>query len=466
MKLLCKTILMLVAWTAIALTSCSKSENSTDEPDPASQNKARYSVLVYGNAGGKMDDIMEYAWEKCLPLMKDGSVRVAFFYKYGKEFTEKKDENGNIVKERTFTGKYAQPGDVVFFELTKDTDLKQISKDAVGLEDFELYDPESLAYAINTVKEDMPAENYVLLLYGHGGGFDENIDYPKDWRKKETPQSRRGILYDEWIPTIAGQEAMDVYEFCEGIESSEIPHFKAIFFHNCLMGNMEILDEIYDTADYLITTMHALASDGSYIVEMIQGLYDNADFEKATKQMFERVKPGLPRTYTLKDGTKLNGDLNLIKTSEFDKLNPVFAKLCKRLIELYPTQKEALDKAAAKTYRATLTYPFYDALDYANKVAEATNDAQLKDIAAELKTALNAVLIERMGVHQNEEAPMKEYTLSVVITDKTNFAAKTAWDYTISKAYEFTDFSMITGWCEWLKTNTHNPTGNPVGQAL
>jgi hypothetical protein len=232
------------------------------------------------------------------------------------------------------------------------------------------------------------------------------------------------------------------------------------------MGNMEILDEIYDTADYLITTMHALASDGSYIVEMIQGLYDNADFEKATKQMFERVKPGLPRTYTLKDGTKLNGDLNLIKTSEFDKLNPVFAKLCKRLIELYPTQKEALDKAADKTYRATLTYPFYDALDYANKVAEATNDAQLKDIAAELKTALNAVLIERMGVHQNEEAPMKEYTLSVVITDKTNFAAKTAWDYTISKAYEFTDFSMITGWCEWLKTNTHNPTGNPAGQAL
>ena len=39
-------------------------------------------------------------------------------------------------------------------------------------------------------------------------------------------------------------------------------------------------------------------------------------------------------------------------------------------------------------------------------------------------------------------------------------------DYLFSKAYEFTDFSIITGWGKWLNTNTHAPTGNPVGQTF
>ena len=66
-----------------------------------------------------MDKIIEYGfWEKIQPLLKDhNNVRVVCFYKYGKE----KSEDG-----KAFTGKYADPGDIVWFDLNDTTKLENI----------------------------------------------------------------------------------------------------------------------------------------------------------------------------------------------------------------------------------------------------------------------------------------------------------------------------------------------------
>ena len=85
-----------------------RKDNLVNVPQPA-----RYTVLVYGNAGGTMDAIIEYGfWEKIQPLLKDhNNVRVVCFYKYGKKPTDEKN---------SYPGKYADPGDIVWFELTHD----------------------------------------------------------------------------------------------------------------------------------------------------------------------------------------------------------------------------------------------------------------------------------------------------------------------------------------------------------
>jgi hypothetical protein len=69
-----------------------------------------------------MDTYIEYGfWERAKEFLTDyNNVRVICFYKYGKE----KDEMGN-----PFTGKYAEPGDIVWFELTSDTDLNKIKEE-------------------------------------------------------------------------------------------------------------------------------------------------------------------------------------------------------------------------------------------------------------------------------------------------------------------------------------------------
>lgn len=54
-----------------------------------------------------------------------------------------------------------------------------------------------------SVADNMPARNYAFLLFGHGGGFDKNVDYEKDLRKADPtqPGTNRAVLYDEWIST-------------------------------------------------------------------------------------------------------------------------------------------------------------------------------------------------------------------------------------------------------------------------
>ena len=102
----------------------SKTEGIIDVPQPA-----KYTVFVYGNAGGKMDNAIETGfWETIQKYLTDhNNVRVICMYKYGKDEPD---------AENPFKGKYAKPGDNVWFELTDKTDLNKIKENglqAIGM---------------------------------------------------------------------------------------------------------------------------------------------------------------------------------------------------------------------------------------------------------------------------------------------------------------------------------------------
>ena len=99
---------------AAKFSTWSKTEGMIDVPQPA-----KYTVFVYGNAGGKMDNAIEDGfWKTTQKYLTDhNNVRVVCMYKYGKD----EPEAGN-----PFKGKYAEPGDNVWFELTDKTDLNKI----------------------------------------------------------------------------------------------------------------------------------------------------------------------------------------------------------------------------------------------------------------------------------------------------------------------------------------------------
>ena len=135
-------------------------------PEPA-----RYTVFVYGNAGGDMDNIIEEGlWERLQPLLTDQSnVRVICFYKYG---------------EKT-NSKYDYDGDIVWFELNSNTDLRNLKNDglqALGLEqeakDMKLCDPATLRMFMRWSSLICPANRYVFAIWGHGSGFEANLDVP------------------------------------------------------------------------------------------------------------------------------------------------------------------------------------------------------------------------------------------------------------------------------------------------
>ena len=454
-------LLSIAMMLVVAIASCSVEDNSTYQPvipPEAQSDTARLTVIFYGTVGGDADNQPETAWEIMKPYLKKKDVRVVVCYKYAKPIK--------------FRGRFAKPGDVVFFELTDTTDLSKIGDNyAVNWPDLALFSEETLTSVIDISTEMAPARDYIFLLYGHGGGFDQNVDFEKDKRKIDSTliTGNRAVLYDEWIPTAAGSEGMNMYEFLRGIAYSKVPHFKSIFFHNCLMGGVETLFDISLVCDYTVTSSHMLAMNQAPIRQFIKAISEQTDLEKAYLQMFNGMLPEWESGYA---PYRFNGDLKLINSEKLFKyvIEPS-KKLADRLIELYPTMQAQIDTAMIHTYQYLNLNGFYDLSDYANKVAEYTKDPQLISIAKELDEALDKAILGRQEIHLSPLGDLPKFTLSVVLCSQDAYKGKTAWDYTVKEAYEYSNWHLFTGWGDWLNTTKQSPLnqsqeykGQPVGQ--
>ena len=254
----------------------SKTEGIIDVPQPA-----KYTVFVYGNAGGKMDDAIETGfWETIQKYLNDhNNVRVVCMYKYGKD----EPDAGN-----PFKGKYAKPGDIVWFELTDKTDLNKIKESglqAIGMgeeaKQLKICNPNTMRLFLEFSSLQCPAEDYVMGIWGHGSAFDPMLDFPG---KYEIKNPTRGVMSDEWVDG----EWMDMYEMYDAMQATGIKKFNTLMFHNCYMGNMETLTQARTFADYIFASAHVLSSNGELMTEFVRGLIETGDPVKAGGLMFER----------------------------------------------------------------------------------------------------------------------------------------------------------------------------------
>jgi len=441
----------------MALISCSDSNDSKNDKespnsDPATtEDLADYTVFIYGHAGGQMDFIIDGVLDEVKPLLTDKKkVRVLFFYKYGHK-----------MKEDPFTGKYANEDEVLRFELTADTDLDKLRTEACFEEksQFQLYSQENLTAQLNWAAKTAPAKNYIVMLYGHGAGFNAKDDY-----YKEPISPTRAVLYDEGF----SGRGMNMYEFRWAIEASDIKHPKMIYFHNCLMGNLESLTTLRNLTDYFVGSQHVLASKGHIIIEFVKGLQQTTDIEAATKQMFSNLNDWKASYVLPEENYTCNGDLFFMKSSGIEEINEQMDRLCSRIRELYPTQQEAIDRATCKVYQPYQNASLFDAADYADCLARETGDAQLQTISKDLRASFNKSFIARDHVNNRPDF-LNDYTLSVTLVDKTTFAQEYTDDtnnmFLFGDSYKACNFHENTGWGHWLSENMQKPTGNPFGMA-
>ena len=437
---------------AMVLTSCHDSndnkDNPTPEPTPAEE-LADYTLFIYGHAGGHMDQIIENVYEKTKPLLTDKKkVRVLFFYKYGHK-----------IEDYDFSGKYADEDEVLRFELTSTTDLSKLRTEACFEEksQFQLYSQENLTEQLNWAAKTAPAKNYIVILYGHGAGFNAKDDY-----YKEPLPTTRAVLYDEGFQG----RGMNMYEFRWAIEASDIKHPQMIYFHNCLMGNLESLTTLRNLTDYYVGSQHVLASFGDIIIEFVKGLLQTTDIEAATKQMFGHLDEWKAGYSMLGPEDKCNGDLFFMKSLAIEEVNEQMARLCSRIREIYPTQHEAIDRATCKVYRPCQGAALFDAADYADCLARETGDAQLQTISKDLRASFDKAFLAREHVNNRPDF-LDAYTLSVTLVDKTTFAQELKDDagniFSFGDSYMATAFHTNTGWGHWLAENNQKPTGNPFG---
>lgn len=438
----------------------SKTKDMIPVPQPA-----KFTVFVYGNAGGTMDIAIEEGfWERAKEFLKDhNNVRVVCLYKYGKDLPE---------EERYFSGKYANPGDIVWFELTCETDLNKIKEEGMqamgmGQEAIELKicDPKTLKMFMEFSSLVCPAKEYVFGVWGHGSGLNPMNDIPGKYELARS--ATRGVMYDEWN----NDEELDMYEFRDAIKASGIDCLNTIFFHNCMMGNLETVTTVKDCADYICCSAHVLSSDGEVLTEFVRGLIDKGNAEDAVAQMFERITPTWQNGYS-EGGDYANGDYKMYRTDKFNGILDAAKHLADRLIALYPTQKEAIDHATSKVYRYVeldegeeQIYPFFDIADYAHLLAQETGDAEMKTIADEMDNAFKQAFIHYRDVNCCNEH-LDHYTLSVCLLNKLFYT----YDYkslvpiylcNFDEGYELCDFHQYTGWGNWLRMNEQRLNHNP-----
>ena len=439
----------------------SQTEDLIPVPQPS-----KYTVFVYGNAGGTMDIAIEEGfWEQAKAFLTD-HVRVVCFYKYGKDVI---DEQGN----HGFTGKYAAPGDIVWFELTNETDLDKIKEEgfqAMGFGDqaiaLKLCDPDALKMFIEFSSLVCPAEQYVFSIWGHGSGFSPMTDVPGKY-EVSARQATRGVIADEWNE----REQLNMYELRDAIKASGIDRLNTLFFHNCMMGNLETLTTVKDCAEYICCSAHILRSNGEVLTEFVRGLVDKGNAEDAMAQMFERNTPIWQNGY-LEEGDIANGDYKMYRTDKFDGILDAAKHLADRLIALYPTQKEAIDRATSKVYRFVpmegmeFQDPFFDIADYAHLLANETGDAQMRAIATEMDNAFKAAFIHYRDVSWCKEH-LEHYTLSVCLAHQLYYtydfksANPTLFPNNFDEGYEQSDFHKYTGWGNWLRMNEQSLGHNP-----
>ena len=444
----------------------SKDDEMIDVPQPA-----KYTVFVYGNAGGTMDFIIEQGlWERLQQYLTDhNNVRVVCMYKYGKDLPD---------PDKAFTGKYAAPGDIVWFELTGETDLNTIKESgmqAIGMgeeaKQLKICDPNTMRMFLEFSSLLCPAEDYVMGIWGHGSGFDAMYDVPG---KYEVQQARatRGVMVDEWVDN----EWMDMYELNDAMKAAGIEKFNTLMFHNCFMGNIETLTQARSLADYIFASAHILSSGGELMTEFIRGLAETGDAQKAGKLMFERCTPEWQNSYVdVAKNVYANGDYKMIRTDKFEPIIDAAKQLCDRILALYPTQKEAIDRATKSVYRFEpidankneFIYPFFDIANYAQLLAKETDDAELKAISAAMDKAFDEAFVCYRDVNNSKEH-LDHYTLSICLMSKLFYT----FDYmtkvpelkalnNYNEGYEKCDFHKLTGWGNWLKTNEQFLNSNP-----
>ena len=421
--------------------------------------QARYTIFVYGNAGGNMDWIIEQGfWEQLRPYLKDGSkVRVAVLYKYG----------------QNTSGQLTDDGDLVWFELNSETDLDNLHEhglNGLGMNTqaiaTKLYDPNTIHQFIEFSSLFCPAEEYIFAIWGHGSGFNPMGDIPGKYHN-----STRGVIGDEWND----HEQLDMYELSQAIKATGRAPLKAIFFHNCLMGNMETLTELRDVTEYIACSAHELSSSGEVLTGFVKGLIEKDDVEDAFAYMLNDITPVWQDSYKNEGGRAINGDFKLLRTSELDGVIDVARRLADRLVALYPTQQETIDLATKQVYRFktydddpnnSFYYPFFDLQDYADKLAENTGDAELNSIAHDMKQAFDQAILQRADVNWSVQH-LDHYSLSVCLYHQVfyNFdfvGAGSAVKSNIGEGYEQCTFHKLTGWGNFLRINTGLPWGNPT----
>ena len=422
-------------------------------PPVKSESEKTYTLMVLGCGGGNLD--AEFA--KDVPLLaKSVGENVNVVCQY--------TSSTNLDNEIEGYKPLGTPSTTYRFKVTPDLDIE-------NYEDFRyksasevpLYIDKTVTDFINYAVETSPADEYILVLYNHGNGFDvisgAMIDYLLTTRQNA---HTRGVLADDnFRGTILTEKVLS-----KAIANSKAPHMKAIYFYACNQGMIECYSELYQQCDYIIGTAHIMSSFGEILPTFVRHLGDKQanDFEDKVLIFMKDIEPWWSEEHIgSENGTIIsyNDDLSCIRTSQIERLNDLLKRICDRLCSegFYTEHKEAIDNIHANyIYNYYIDLPSFDLINYCHLLAEKTNDRQLIMMDEEMNNLIQQLFVSRISIIKMEETPksISEFSLGITIYNKSNWHNLSLGSVNY---YTSSVFAQQTSWHRWFEKIEGNVSG-------
>lgn len=438
-KLTLGFILMLLV---AGYVSCTKTEYITITPEEETPDTSTYTIMMYGCGGGNLDSSMVMNIQEALLAGATDRVNFTGQVKFSERYHEEEVLAGT---QRFIVGEAGQ----TWYEPVEVLDS-----------DLELYDPQNLTDFINWSKQQRPADEYILILWNHGGAWLPSDDYVDD---------SRAIIFDDMYDYVG----LTISDLVKGVKDSNTK-FKMIYFDACLMGMIEVLADLIDCTEYSMSASHVTPGLGGDYNSLIYHLNKSTNFEQSMKEYCrETVSHWEPTGITL--------DLMVVNNSKMEPLLNeigVLSDYLEDVAKIYASYDEVRDAddanktnlceafeiAVTSCYHydwayyedGTSCYPFFDLLNFVEIIANgntSTYSARFVDISSRINRAFaDAIVCKQLT------APIKHYgfTMGVTIVDKSSWV-NDGYDY----AYDELVFQQKTGWGDWLKINPVTPIGNP-----
>ena len=474
------------------------------------QDQQPFNLMIYGVGGGNLDDNIEDELREFLPDIDSESSNVNVFVqmKYSSPEGLKQQDLRlkNMFGERYVPG--GKPACVYRYELTYDQlpDAQQqkgyhflelTDHDLWGGSEAEMFQPDSLASFVRYCRQEAPADNYVLILTGHGSGWavgDPDDLYPK------ICMSHIGVLLDDNLQ----ERAMTARELRQGLERAGI-HLKLLYLDCCMLNNIEFLSELTGVTDYVMASGHSNRG-GSYVhmLAALENIADGKSFEREMSAYLDSVAAQhndyLPEDKDTK--VPLNKDFVLTDMRKlpavWDPMRRFVNFLCTHL-----TNKPAdYVMPSSQCYQYFNDDPLYDLLDYCRQMVDGPykDSEELRAIYADLKRTVQAAQVHHAYALDHTDLKV-DYPLSYSITlgakgklianyDEQriddllgylcydNEGQPVLWQASINKYLTIewgmsnpqlvwantmlpTEFERRTGWSRWLMKNPMMPINNP-----
>lgn len=422
------------------IVSCTKTEYVTVLPEEEVDNST-YTIMMYGCGGANLDDAMVLNIQEALLAGASDRVKFTGQIKFSKRYQVEEALAG---AQRFIVG---EPG-AQWYEPVE-----------VLPSDLPLHQPETLTDFINWSKEQCPADEYILILWNHGGAWFPSDDYA---------ENNRAVVYDD----NNGNVGLGLDNMVKGIKGSNTK-FKMIYYDACLMGMIEIIAGISECTDYTMCASHITPGLGGDYNSLIHHLNASTNFEESMaaycRETVAHWEPaGMALDLMLVNNRKLQPLLDEIK---------VLSGYVTELAEIYndyqdDEEYDAMKSTLSDTFKLAVTncyhydwsyyedgfpaYPFFDLQQFVELLANGgvtPYSAKFVDLASRINRASADALICK-----ELTAPIShmDFTFGICIIDKLT------WKYTgYSPAYEELEFHKQTGWGNWLKINQVLPVGNP-----